>query len=162
MTTTFRAPLLLLCCLGLAPLAHAGEWLVGVKTGPMLIDQTGVDAPTNVAFMAGYQIGVVLGDVGIEGELSSTIKDGEAQGQDVDLTSSGLFATFRSAGPLYLKAKGGMVRSKLTVGPLSETNTSEAYGIGIGLGLAVTQLELEYTVIDNDSDVAFLSLGIQF
>lgn len=152
-------PLFLLCYL---PALQAGEWLVGVKGGAMLFDQSGVSSPTNVAVMAGYQVGVVLGDIGVEGELTTSVKPGGFQGEDVDLTGQGLFATFRSAGPLYLKAKGGVVSSEVSIGTVSERTTSEAYGLGVGLGLGITQLELEYTLVDSDNDIAFLSVGVQF
>lgn len=141
-----------------APQAVAGGWNFAAKTGPMLIDQSGVDDPTNVGVTAGYDLGILAGDLGIEGEYTTSIDKGSTPtGRDLNVDTAGLYAAFRSAGPIYLIAKAGGAWIDRT-GHGSDTGAS--YGLGVGFSLALVQLELEYTRIHNNVD--FLSVGVRF
>ena len=57
----------LIFALTLSTNAAASGLTFGAKTGPMQIDGLD-DDPTNAGVAVGYEIGVVLGDIGFEGE----------------------------------------------------------------------------------------------
>lgn len=136
--------------------ANAGGITFGAKTGPMQVDGL-KDDPTNAGVAVGYEMGVVLGDLGFEGEFTTTMKDGETQsGGDADIDTMGVYATYRSPGFVYLKARGGFVRWEAG----SQDDTATSMGIGVGFSLGLIQFELELTQIDDDID--FISLGVQF
>ncbi|BAU49213.1 cell envelope biogenesis protein OmpA [Sulfurifustis variabilis] len=153
------AAILLAAGMLLAPAAQA-DWYFGAKTGPMMIDVGGFDDPTNVGVLVGHEWGVVAGDIGVEAELTRTLDDGEFAGQDVKVDTQGLYAAFRTAGPVYLIGKAGVVRNEVEVGSSSGSDTGTALGAGVGFSIGIAQFELEYTRIDDDID--FLSLGLRF
>lgn len=144
-----------------SPPVMAG-WYVGVKTAEVNVDRPGVGNPTNVGVKLGRQWGVVAGDIGIEGEVSRTNDDARLGSSKVDVDTEGLYVAFRSAGPVYVIARGGMARRKLTIGSQSDTQSGESYGFGMGFSLALIQIELEYTQLPKGTDVSMVSLGIQF
>jgi hypothetical protein len=146
----------------LAAPAMAGEVIFGAKTGPMMIDISGMDDPTNTGFMVGYQQGVVLGDLAIEGELTTTTSDGKLNGSKVSVDTKAIYAALRTAGPFYFKVKGGFLQADRKVGSSSKSDSGASYGVGVGLGLGITQIELEYTQTSLDKNISFVSLGIQF
>lgn len=157
--TRGTAALLLVAGALLAPAGQA-EWYFGAKAGPMMIDAGGVDDPTNAGVLIGREWGVVAGDVGIEAELSKTIDDGRFAGQDVQVNTRGLYVAFRTAGPVYLIGRAGMVRTEREIGSVSDSDTNSAIGAGVGFSIGIAQFELEFTRIDEDID--FLSLGLRF
>jgi len=139
----------------------AGDLYFGVKTGPMIVDSSVIKTdPTNVGVLIGYELGVVLGDLAVEGEMTTSTSDGEFKGGfgKFDLDTIAAYLAFRSAGPIYFKAKGGF----LQVDDGSGSDTGVSYGIGVGLGIGIAQVELEYTQTAVDSDLAFVSAGVQF
>lgn len=148
-----RKTLVLLSSLTLGTLAGpaAADMYFGAKTGPVMID--GPD-PTNASIMLGYELGVLAGDLGVEGELGTTI-DKASNGAEVDTAAA--YLAFRTAGPLYLIAKGGAAYVDPSMGD-SETNSS--YGLGLGFSLGLLQLEAEFTRIHDDAD--YLTLGVRF
>lgn len=162
-TTSIRIPnagaLLLLAGMLLSPTGYA-DWYFGAKAGPMMIDVGGFDDPTNAGVLVGHEWGLVAGDLGIEAELTQTIDDGRFAGQDVQVDTRGLYAAFRTAGPVYLIGKAGLVRNEVEIGTASESDTGTAFGAGVGFSIGVAQFELEFTRIDEDID--FLSLGLRF
>ena len=138
----------------------SADWFFGAKTGPMLIDVGGFSDTTNTGVVVGYEIGVVVADLALEGELTRTTSDGKFAGNKVEVDTQALYLAFRTGGPIYFKAKGGLVNEEVTVGSTSETDSGVSYGIGLGFGIGIAQLELELTAIE--SDIAFLSVGVQF
>lgn len=161
--TALALPLLALA----VSLPAQAEFYFGAKTGPMMFDADAVTTdPTNTGIMAGYEIPLLIGDLGVEAELTTTVSDGEfttvtgsgITTRDVDINTQALFVAFRTAGPLYVKAKTGMVNVDSDF--VEEDGTDSAVGFGVGFGIGILQLELEYTKIG--SDVDFVSLGIQF
>jgi hypothetical protein len=138
--------------------AHAGGITFGAKTGPMQIDGL-KDDPTNAGVSVGREFGVVLGDLGFEGEFTTTMKDGEDSfNNKVDIDTMGLYATYRSPGFLYLNARGGFVRWESG----NNDDTATSMGLGLGFSLGILKFELEYTQIDTDNDIDFISLGVMF
>jgi hypothetical protein len=150
----------------LAAPAMAGEVIFGAKTGPMMIDVNGIDDPVNTGIMVGYQQGVVLGDLGIEGEFTTTTSDGKisSTGDKVSVDTMAVYAALRTAGPLYFKVKGGYLQADFNqkLGSGSKSQGGASYGAGLGFGIGILQLELEYTQTSLDENLAFVSLGIQF
>jgi triphosphoribosyl-dephospho-CoA synthetase len=138
----------------------SADWLFGAKTGPMLIDSNGFSDATNTGVMVGYQLGVAVGDLAVEGELTKTTSDGKFSNAKVSLDTQALYLAFRTAGPIYFKAKGGFVNEDLSIGNSSATDSGASYGVGLGFGIGIAQLELELTAIDQD--ITFFSVGVQF
>ena len=141
-------------------MAYADGITFGAKTGPMQVDISGADDPTNAGVAVGYELGVVLGDIGFEGEFTTTMSEGSVGNQDLSIDTVGVYATYRSPGFLYLKARTGFVRWDADYGSNSDDDTVTSMGLGIGLSLALIKVELEYTQIDEDID--FISIGVQF
>lgn len=157
--TSKAGALLLVAGMLLSPVGQA-DWYLGAKAGPMMIDGAGSD-PTNAGVVIGREWGIVAGDLGIEAEVTRTLDDGRFAGQDVEVDTRGLYAALRTAGPVYLIAKAGIVRSEVEVsGAGSSSDTESAFGAGFGFSLGVAQIELEYTRLHEDID--FLSLGLRF
>lgn len=144
---------------GFTPIA-AADWYFGAKAGPMLIDTAGVGDPTNAGVMIGKEWGVVIGDVGVQGEFTTSTSKGKYAGNDVSVDTQAIYGVFRTAGALYLIAKAGMLREDVKIGGVSSTDSGSSVGLGVGFSLGVAQLELEYTQVEKD--IAFLSLGVRF
>jgi hypothetical protein len=133
---------------------------IGAKTGPMMIDASGVDDPVNTAVMLGYEQGFILGDVGVEAEISRTASDGEFAGNKVEVDTEALYLAVRTPGVVYFKARAGILHEEVSIGSASEDDTGASMGVGLGFGLGILQIEIEYTVVEEDID--FLSVGIKF
>jgi hypothetical protein len=153
------AAALLVAGMLLSPAGQA-DWYFSAKAGPMMVDEPDLDDPINAGVIIGHEWGVVAGDLGIEAELTQTIDDGEVAGQDLQVDTRGLYAAFRTAGPVYLIAKAGMVRTEIEAGGVSQSDTDTAYGAGLGFSIGIAQFELEYTRMHEDVD--FVSLGLRF
>ncbi|HEC20247.1 MAG TPA: hypothetical protein ENI97_13015 [Gammaproteobacteria bacterium] len=150
----------LLSVIMVAP-ATAGGLYFGAKTGPMIVDSSMVKTdPTNVGVMVGYELGVVVGDLALEGEFTTSTSDGEYKSGfgKFNLDTIAAYLAFRTAGPIYLKAKGGF----LQVDEDGSSDTGASYGVGVGLGVGIVQVELEYTQTSVDPSLSFLSVGVQF
>jgi len=130
----------------------------GLKVGSLSVD--GDDKSAS-------QLGLVytwdiVGMFGIEGEVSTTIADGEFAGVDYGVTQLGAYGVVMSPGALYFKGKVGMAYSDFDV-PGAATSTDPAYGIGMGFELIGFVWEIEYTLVSgDDGDAKFLSLGFKF
>ncbi|WP_455218945.1 outer membrane protein [Kaarinaea lacus] len=133
----------------------------GAKGGPMQLDASDADDPINAGVAIGYEFGVALGDLGFEGEFTTTVKDGKIGGKELNIDTVGAYVTYRSPGFIYLKARAGYVGwdAAQTLGD-SADDTSTSLGLGLGFSLKIIKFELEYTQIDDDID--FISLGILF
>lgn len=139
--------------------AHA-DFYLGVKTGPMLVDIDGADDPTNVALTLGYEFGIVLGDLGLEAEFSRTLSEGEVGDEDLEVESDGFYAAFLTPGPIYFKLRAGVVDNEVIIGDDADSDGGNAFGAGIGVSAGLARFEIEFTRIDSDID--FVSLGVQF
>lgn len=142
-----------------APTA-AADWYFGANTGPMMIDTAGVGDPTNAGVLVGHEWGVVVGDVGVQGEFTTSINKGDYAGNDVSVDTRAVYGVFRTAGAIYLVAKAGFLHEEVTIGSASATDSGSSLGLGVGFSLGVAQLELEYTQIEQD--IGYVSLGVRF
>jgi outer membrane immunogenic protein len=139
------------------------ELLFGVKSGTMLVDVEGAsvsDDPGNGGIMLGYELGILAGDLALEAEFTRSTATGTVSGQDLEVETNGLFLSYTTPGPIYLKVRGGLMNAKVEAGPFSEDESGEAFGIGVGFSLGLLRLEVEYTAVDDDID--FISVGIVF
>ena len=154
-------------CLLLPAAASADGLFFGAKTGPMLLKDavtstSNIDShPTNVGVLVGYDMGLVVGDIGVEGEYTTTVNKGkDILGNDVSADTKAVYASFRTAGPFYFKVKGGYIDREVKVGSTTTKKTGSSYGAGLGFGIGIAQLELELTQMEKDA--AFVSIGVQF
>lgn len=144
----------------MAPAQAVVDTDIGVKAGLLSIDGDST---------AAKQAGVVfsfdlLGMLGIEAELNTTVADGEfGSGVDYNATQIGAYGVLMTPGPFYFKAKAGFVRTDAeftsALGSASDSDQDIAYGIGIGF----TALEIEYTRTKYlDADVDMISASFKF
>ncbi len=141
--------------------SFAGGLTFGAKFGPMQLDVPGADDPLNAGVAIGYELGLGIGDLGFEGEFTTTTKEGEEGTQKLKIDTGGAYVTYRSPGIVYLKGRAGYVGWDADFNVEGKDDgTSASYGLGLGVNLTVIKIELEYTQIDDDID--FISLGIQF
>ena len=156
---------LLICCFSstlLVSTLHAADGLyLGVQAGAMNNDRSGFDDSINLGAVLGYEfLNVVLGDIAIEGGYSNTVDQGNAPGGDWEIETLGAYGVFRSAGPIYIKAKAGVLRSDIKATSGTNESTEFSAGIGGGFSLGIAQFEVEYARIEED--VSFLSLTLNF
>ncbi len=144
-------------CLNTAAYA---DWYLGAKTGPMLVDISGADDPTNAAVTIGYELGALVADIGLEAEFSRSLSEGEVGGQDLEVDTNGFYVTFLTPGPVYLKLRGGVVDTEVTIGSVSNSDDDTSIGAALGLSTGILRFEIGYTQIEDDID--FLTFGLQF
>ncbi len=140
---------------------HASGLTFGAKAGSMLLDIPDTDDPVNAGVAIGYEFGVAIGNLGFEGEFTTTTKDGKIADQLLNIDTAGAYATYRSPGIVYLKARVGYVGwdAGQILGDAAD-DRSVSTGLGLGINLTLLKLELEYTQIDED--INFVSIAIQF
>ena len=145
--------------LGVGSLHAADGLYLGVQAGSMNHDGSGFDNANNLGLILGYEfLNVALGDIAIEGGYTNTVDKGNAPTGDWEIETLAAYGVFRTAGPLYLKVKGGVLRSNIKESMQSNTSTEFSGGIGGGFSVGIAQFELEYTRIEED--VSFISLTL--
>ncbi|WP_455220657.1 outer membrane beta-barrel protein [Kaarinaea lacus] len=159
-----RKPVRALTCLLLLLITtstFAAGLTFGAKTGPMQVDISGVDDPLNAGVNIGYEFGIGLGDLGFEGEFTTTTKEGELGLQKFNIDTGSVYLTYRTPGFVYLKGRAGYLGwdADFNVNGKDDGN-SASYGLGLGFNLKVIKIEMEYTQIEENID--FISLGILF
>jgi hypothetical protein len=136
----------------------------GVKVGQLMVEDDD-KAATQVGVVASWDL---FGMFGIEGELNTTVADGESPDglggtAEYSAMQIGAYGVLMTPGPMYFKAKAGLVRTDADIstdlGDFSESGTEAAYGIGFGF----TFFELEWTRTKlEDANVDLLSLSFKF
>lgn len=153
-------------CILLSGTAIANDgFYAGVKAGLMTSDISGLDSGINLGLTGGHEWNLGEISVAAEGEFSTALSKGDVNFGEWDVETLALYGVVRTHGDLYLKAKMGFLREKVTIdtnfsGSFSETDSGASYGIGGGWNLGNGALELEYTIIEQD--INFLSLGYNF
>jgi hypothetical protein len=149
------------------PQAQADDWFWGFKLAYFEADEDqGVDDPDNAGLTIGYDWSVKYGSLGVEAELTSTFEEGDFAGEDVEVDSGGVYATYRTRGPHkagigpYLKFKAGAAYTDVTLGSDAEDETNASVGIGVGFNMVAVQFELDYTTLTDDIDM--VSLAVRF
>lgn len=143
-------------------------YLIG-KVGFMDADIGGFDSATNIGVAVGYDLyRLTTGIVSVEGELTTTIVDGDIDGGgDWDVDTLAAYGVYRSLGEIYFKGKAGVHRQDIkraggTVGPIPDAKDT-TFAVGIGGGWRIDRasaFEVEYTAGSDDLD--FISLGYVF
>lgn len=147
-------------CYLFAPSASA-EFLLGVKAGLVDYDLSNPDPGVNGSVLLGYEVlNLGLADIAIEGEISRSIVDGEVSNNDISFQSSGVFASLRTAGPVYFIGRIGYVDAELDLQNSDDKGTAMGIGIGFSTGI---RWEIELTTYEvENTDVEYLTFGISF
>ncbi len=139
-------PMLVVC-----PQTYAEDGLYfGLQGGIITNDDDGFDDVTNLGLAIGYEfLDLWAADFAIEGAYTTTTDAGDAPGGgDWEVEAVGLFGALRSAGPVYVIAKAGVLRQRLDAGAASHEESGLAAGLGLGFSLALAQFELQYVRLD--------------
>lgn len=139
----------------------------GIKAGTMDADADGFKDASNLGLFAGYTFTQdATGELSAEGEYTRTFDKGDVRAGPVrgdwDVESLAGYLAYRTAGSVYVKAKGGYLWRDISVDGLGRgiegSDTGFSYGAGVGGRFSnKAGIEIEYTVIDDD--ISFLSLG---
>ncbi|MFL6624030.1 MAG: porin family protein [Sulfurifustis sp.] len=151
-----------------AAAAQESPLYFGLKAGQMDIDQSGFDTSSNFGLLLGYDLfRDVNGSLAIEAEYTRDISKGDVQigaaNGDWKIETLAAYGAYRTAGPIYLKAKAGYLSEDISVSGVSGTGVSgndSGFSFGAGVGYYFnrkTGIEFEYTVIEQD--VNFFSIG---
>lgn len=130
---------------------------VAAKTGPMMVDVSGADDPTNGGIMLGWELEAFVLDLALEAEITQTMEDG-SNGESMD--TAGAYFSLRTGGPLYFIGKVGYVNWEFENDFGKADDTDESMGLGIGFSVLLLKVEVEYTQINDD--VNFVSVGVRW
>jgi hypothetical protein len=135
----------------------------GVKVGQLSVEDDD-GAATQAGIVMSWDL---LGMLGVEGELNTTLADGDIGGFDYSATQVGAYGVLMTPGPFYFKAKAGMLVTNGEVAGEDVSDTQPAYGVGIGftffeLEWTRTKVEDDIAGIPFESDVDVISLSFKF
>jgi hypothetical protein len=140
---------------------------VAGKIGVMDARFSGFGNATNLGIAVGYDFFTEFNGIwSAEGEFTTTIADGKVPGGgDWDVDTLAAYATYRTLGEFYLKAKAGVQRQDikraggdLTIEIPDAKDTTFAFGIGGGFQLDRTSgFEVEVTRLS--SQLRFMSVS---
>lgn len=156
-----------LAIVALTLFAPAAKADITVFLGHTSIDRSGFGSVTTAGLRANI-LRVPAGVVGfsLDAEGSTTIDKGSApDGREWDYRSGGLYATARTAGPLYLLGRVGVARNRFAVDNDSTTETQTGAGIGIGASLRVLRFEVTANRFGSSGDidrVTWITAGVTF
>ena len=153
-----------------------GKWIIGGKISKVdlnLPDGPGTDEADldGAGIVVGYEFARSIGNfngtsaVELEYYNADETINSVLGGSDIDVEVTNLFFTYRSAGKLYYKLKGGVSFANFTVNsPLFDEFSDEDAGFagGLGLGYRVGDLgvvELEYQADTSDADLSVISVN---
>ncbi|MDQ2070059.1 hypothetical protein [Natronospira bacteriovora] len=156
------AGLLLAGSLIAAPAAKALPLIdIGVGIGALTLED---DDSAAIAGTASVGVNIpFIPLVGVEGQLTQTLQDGEIGGFDYSGNQLGAFATITTPTP-FLKVRGklGMVRSDFSFNGFS--NDSTDFAIGAAALFGDWRVEWTRTMADDEDggDIDFISLSYVF
>lgn len=150
----------------------SAEIVIGVKGGAVDYDVEGSDPGVNGSIQLAFDIlDIGIADIALEGEYSTSLTDGEIDlglaTVDTSLESTALYASLRTAGPIYVIARVGYAKTEVEAGGFSEDDSGVATGVGVGFSMGL-RMEIEYTKYTpefdtfGDVDVEYLTLGFAF
>lgn len=142
--------------------AAADELSLGVKAGMIEYDLVGTnsDPAFNGGAMVRYDfLDLDAATVSVEGELLTSVIDGEIGNLDASFDSLGAFASVRSRGEVYVVGRAGIANSEIA----QLDDTEVAFGIGVGFNAMGLNWEAAYTAYEvQEVDVDFFSVGLLF
>ena len=151
----------------------SAEFVIGVKGGAVDNDSDGSDAGLNGSIQLAFDIfDIGIADIALEGEYSTSLTDAEIDvgpaTLDTSLDTTGLYASLRTAGPVYVIARVGYAKTDIEIdGVGSDDDTGVATGLGVGFSMGL-RMEIEYTKYTpefdslGDVDIEYLTLGFAF
>ncbi len=155
---------LTLVSFNLAAVAQAADGLYfGLSGGIMDNDSSGFDDGVSGGVALGYEFrGVTIGDLAIEGHFTQSVTDADApNGQDWEIETVGLYGVFRSAGPVYVKAKGGLQSIDIEIDRESDDELEFSVGAGVGFSTGIFQFELDYTRVEDQINYIALQVNLK-
>lgn len=139
---------------------NVGRLYYGITGGIMMPDIGGWDDAVNIGGLVGAPVArLPQGTISVEGELTTSLIRGDINYFGFNgkwrLTTLGGYGVFRTNGPMYLKAKAGLMYDSIGIStgglPGYGSGTDITLGVGGGMRLRGGQkLELEYTIIDSN------------
>jgi len=147
-----------------------GKWIIGGKLANIDPNTPGVDVEDADAagIVLGYEFARSIGDAGgsstVEFEYITGDSDSSQFGTEYDVDVANIFFTYRSAGTVYYKLKGGLTYTNFDINTLGVRSDFEdvSAGFGVGLGYRVGDLgviELEYATETGDADVDIIGVN---
>ncbi len=146
-----------------------GKWIIGGKVAKVdanIIDEKDADA---AGIVIGYEFARSIGNAGGSSTIEFEYITGDASipslGLDYDVDVANIFFTYRSAGTLYYKLKGGLSYAdfQFTDSQFGNSDLEEvglAFGVGLGYRVGdLGVLELEYSGDTSDADLGILGLN---
>ena len=167
MKRTLVAAALLLAC----QQAAASGIYAGAKLGYLSPSVSRADTVSAGSITLGYELfDAVAMDVSVEGEYTKALKKGKidlpaGKNLEYDYHNAGLFAAVRSAGPVYIRLRAGMVQQSVEINHTTTDKSGAAGGIGMGFSLVGLETSIDWTHYDNAGDfnsVDYLSVGVRF
>ena len=144
------------------PAPRKSSFYAGLRAGAYQTDVSGIDV--------GSPAGVVLGfgkpDFGFEMDIA--VSDMQVAGETVSYSTAGFYLSYRTASPIYMKFRVGMVEQAISVPVGSGYAVFESdfgFSTSLGLGKRFTDsvlLDLDYTVVDQDLSSITLGLNKHF
>lgn len=146
-----------------------GKWIIGGKVAKVdvnISDEKDADA---AGIVIGYEFARSIGDAGGSSTIELEYITGDASipslGLDYDVDVANLFFTYRSAGTLYYKLKGGLSYADFqfndsTFGRSDFEDVGLAFGLGLGYRIGeLGVVELEYSADTSDADLTILAVN---
>ena len=144
-----------------------GKWLIGVKAAKIDNNLEDLEDADGLGIILGYEFDKPIGNDG-----TSTVELEYVQADDTSLFGVGtydadilnLFFTYRSAGTLYYKAKGGLTYTDIRIDSPGLVNSFEdvSFAFGIGLGYHIGDIgvvELEYSLDTGNTDLGMIGVN---
>jgi hypothetical protein len=153
--------------------AASAEFVIGVKGGTVDYDVAGSDPGLNGSIQLAFDIfDLGIADIALEGEYSTSLTDAEIDvgpgTLDTSLETTALYASLRTAGPIYLIARVGYAKTEIEVEGFTSDDTGVATGVGVGFSMGL-RMEIEYTRYKPEFDaplgkvdIEYLTLGFAF
>jgi len=146
-----------------------GKWIIGVKAANIDPNFDAANDADGFGIVLGYEFARSIGDAGgsstFELEYISGDEEGIGNLFEYEANILNAFFTYRSAGTLYFKVKGGLSYADIEVNSLiapQSTFEDVSLAAGIGLGVRIKDygvVELEYSQDSGESDLSVLGVN---
>ncbi len=146
------------------PTFAADGLYLGVTGGVVTNDRSGFDNAVNGGVLVGYEfLDLKIADLAAEGVYTTTLSEGDVSGVpgDWDVDTIAAYGVLRTVGPIYLKGRAGVARSKAQTSVRSYDNTDFSAGLGAGFSVGIAQFEFDYTFVSDDLSFIGLTLNIK-
>ncbi len=158
----------LIASMTFAPSAYAGDVIFGFNIGVNRVDldnRNDQRDPIVANVTLGYEfLNLVAADMAVEVDYSRSLSQGEADNDKYDYSSTGLFLSLRTIGPLYAIGRAGVVKNTFDFDSGAEIDTDgTALTAGVGFSLGVrTELTLTRYDLDGEGKTDALNVSVSF